>query len=311
MPHLHFDALGKYLTLNGKRSHECVVSPCDSVDVCYSESDIFKLPSIFQLKINNSRPVPSEFFTAIDWQRNHFEIKINVQSLNKECQCVHTASVKTKFKTHILNVFSEQSCYYTVDTDDAFITKKLECEFSEFVLKASNSSPCFLTLTAHSVSKKYVAVFRYTDDYQTLFEAVCDKFQFTDDGIIIYDNPKDMLNRTIRRKFTYTDNQYRLVELTFERNRRIRYIDKLVPYEFLESVYYRDYDYASGLLCPTLRDYPIDRLLPDFYRISPPKYFECNAVALLCHKDTLDYASYYSFETENGQITSIRPLDSL
>lgn len=311
MPHLHFNALGKYLTLNGNRSHECTVSPCDSVDICYSENDISKLPAIFQLKVQNSKPVMSEFFTAIDWQRGHFEIIIKPPSLITECKCIHTMSVKTKLKTHTLNVYSEQQCYYCIDTDDAFITKKLECEFTDFVIKASNSMPCYITLTACSCDKKYVAVFQYTDDYRTLFEAVCDAYQFIDDGIVIYDKPLDMLNRTVKRKFTFTENQYKLVEISFERNRRIRYIDKLVPYEFLESVYYRDYDYAVGLLCPSLRDYPIDRLLPNFYKLSPPKYFDCNAIALLCRSDKMDYATYYSFETENGQITSIRPLDNL
>lgn len=138
------------------------------------------------------------------------------------------------------------------------------------------SSALLIVVTAR-YEKQYLAAASFDGTFKLLYKGEADDFEFFDDSFVEITRFGDLLGRTRRSFFTFTDKGFRSVKDEFSYSENCGYELSLLPALLLEATKSGDIFAARKYLAPELRD-DAPRLT-DFFgkfnryeRISPSAY---------------------------------------
>ena len=209
---------------------------------------------------------------------------------------------------HCLTCHIDDFYKISVETQDELITLNVPCrvrdvKFSCIPISSGQLLSIFASLEN---GKTYVGALHYKDDYTLLLDICCDEVCAEEDGLRVCDNLHDTLNRKCVRKLSFCKECFVEKSRHFENHCLHNYIDEVLPYAFVESVFYGDEDYARSFLSNTLRDCDLQDILGNYVGICDCLEYKPFEITLLYSDCDGLYTKTFRFEVEHGKILKIR-----
>lgn len=313
MPKIYFEHDDGLLMIDGLLFDAPCLHAQDNASyaLIYSSSEDF-LPLMLKLTITNGKVLPCNHTITTDCGNGIYSIKfccLSYSSLRPPKP--YFQSYINADRSHYLTAYEQGNYHIAIETDSEIITLDCPAKLIEIKLKALNCSQGNLLIVSGQYGeKKYLAIIKYTDDYELIFQADCHDFNFYADKLVIIDRIDDMLGRTVIRDFSYTQGKYCELTRRFEYSRSPYICDELLPYALIEALRCNDHSCCDNYLSYSLRQRDMHKFFDGHYSIWSKPYINYQPFRIgTCNNcGNHNRLRYFDFTIENHQIIDISPI---